>query len=248
MAYAKTLQREKIIDLLSKEVLIVLGGSCFLAILSQLAIPLPFTPVPLTLQTFAVFLLAGILGSRRAVYSVLAHLVQGCCGLPVLAGGTTNPLWFAEPKAGFLFSFLAAVFLIGKLLEKRDRATLLYIALSLSLGQLAISGIGMLWLSLYFGLSKAFYFGVAPFLSGAAIKITAATLCLKGYSLCTRTISTNPKKLILRTANLLNSDGYHSGPSSNDHSLPILKKYRPPHDPSNLNHSEIVKIQEPSRA
>ncbi len=167
-----------------KEVLIALGGSCFLAVLSQLAIPLPFTPVPLTLQTLAIFLLSGILGSRRAVYGVLAYLVYGGCGLPVLAGGASNPLWFVEPKAGFLFSFIVAAFVIGKLLEKRSRTNLLYVLFALMLGQLIISGIGMLWLSLYVGLNKAFYFGVAPFLSGAAIKILAAALCLKGYSLC----------------------------------------------------------------
>lgn len=166
----------------SKEILFALGGSCFLALLSQVAIPLPFTPVPLTLQTWGVFLLTGFLGSKRSIYSVLAYLLQACCGLPVLAGCVANPLWFIEPKAGFLFSFIAAAFLVGKLLQKRKPTFFLFL-LSFTAGQLLISGIGMLWLSWTFGLSKAFYFGVVPFLSGAVIKIIAAALCLKGYAL-----------------------------------------------------------------
>ena len=179
----EVLKIEKPVLSIPKEILFALGGSCFLVLLSQVAIPLPFTPVPLTLQTFGVFLLAGFLGSRRSVYSILAYLLQGCCGLPVLAGYMANPLWFIEPKAGFLFSFIAAAFLIGKLVEKR-KPTFFILLFSLTAGQLVISGIGMLWLSLTFGLSKAFYFGVFPFLSGAAIKIVAAALCLKGYALC----------------------------------------------------------------
>ncbi len=168
-------------------------GSVFLAILSQLSIPLPFTPVPLTLQTFGIFILGGILGSRLAVYSVLAYLVQGTCGLPVLAGGIANPLWFLDPKAGFLVSFVVAAYLIGKLLENRKEASLFIFLLSLVIGQLAISLIGMFWLAIYVGLSKAFLFGVLPFLSAAAIKITAGALSLKGYGMCVRTLYA-PKK------------------------------------------------------
>jgi biotin transport system substrate-specific component len=164
--------------------LITLLGSVFLAILSQIAIPLPFTPVPLTLQTLGVFLLGGVLGSRRACYSVLGYLIQGCCGLPVFAGGLANPLWVLGAKAGFLLSFIAAALLIGRLIEKRASPSFLYLLYALTLGQLVIFAIGMSWLSFFVGLPKAFLFGVLPFLSGAALKITAGALCLKGYAMC----------------------------------------------------------------
>ncbi len=166
------------------ECTIALLGSIFLAILSQLSIPLPLTPIPLTLQTLGVFLLGGMLGSRRAAYSVIGYLAQGCIGLPVFAGGLANPLWMLDSKAGFLLSFIGAAFLIGKMLEARTTPSFLYTLGALALGQLAIFTIGMGWLSLYVGLPKAFLFGVLPFLSGAALKITAAALCLKGYALC----------------------------------------------------------------
>lgn len=195
MTQSKALVVEHRIGKVSLEVLIVLLGSLFLALFSQLSIPLAFTPVPLTLQTLGVFILAGTLGSKRATYSVLAYLAQSCCGLPVLAGGLANPLWFLDLKAGFLVSFIAAAFLIGKMIEKRPHSNLLYLALSLVVGQLVISFIGMIWLSFYVGLYKAFMFGVVPFLSGAGLKIIAGALILKGYAMCRKTITPGSRYL-----------------------------------------------------
>ncbi|MGE5196422.1 MAG: biotin transporter BioY [Anaerolineae bacterium] len=178
---------------LTIELMIALAGGCMLAIFSKLAMPLPFTPIPMTLQTFAVFLLGGILGSRRGVYSVLAYLAQGCIGLPVFAGGVANPFWLLDMKAGFLISFIPAAFIIGKIFEKRlasstsnesiPRAGILHLAVSLIFAQLTIFSVGMAWLSLYLGIAKAFIVGVLPFFSGAVIKIIAATLILKSYSI-----------------------------------------------------------------
>ena len=181
MAQNRTITLQNQISKAAVELLIILAGSCFLALLSQVAIPLPMTPVPMTLQTLGVFLLAAVLGSRRAAYSVLAYLIQGTCALPVFAGGIANPLWFLEPKAGFLASFAIVAFLIGRLVEKRRDATTLYFLCAFTLGQLVIFAVGMLWLALYVGMPKAFVFGVVPFLSGAGVKICTATLLLKGY-------------------------------------------------------------------
>lgn len=163
------------------ELMVACLGSCFLAVMSQVAILLSMTPIPVTLQTFAVFLLGGILGSRRAVYSVLAYLIQGCCLLPVFAGGVSNPLWILGPHAGFLISFAAGAFIIGKMVEKNRRSNILYILMALTLGQMVIFAIGMGWLSCYIGLEKAFLCGVLPFLSGAALKIVAASVVIRGY-------------------------------------------------------------------
>lgn len=156
-------------------------GSCFLALMSQVAIPLPMTPIPVTLQTLAVFLLGGILGSRRGVYSVIAYLIQGCCVLPVFAGGVANPLWILGPQAGFLISFSIAAFVIGKMVERKPQADILYIVGALIVGQLVIFGLGMAWLAFYVGPFKAFICGVVPFLSGAGLKIIAGSLALRLY-------------------------------------------------------------------
>ncbi|MBS0649194.1 MAG: biotin transporter BioY [Verrucomicrobia bacterium] len=163
------------------ELMIACLGSCFLAVMSQVAMRLTISPIPITLQTLAVFLLAGVLGSQRGVYSVLAYLIQGCSGLPVFAGGVANPLWLLGPQAGFLISFVVAAYLIGKLIERRPQGNILYLLFSLGLGQLAIFAIGMVWLSFFIGISKAFILGIVPFLPGAALKIMAGATMIRFY-------------------------------------------------------------------
>lgn len=160
-----------------KEIGIALAGSCFLALLSQVAIPLPFTPIPVTLQTLGVFLLGGILGGRRAAYSVLGYLVQGCCALPVFAGGISNPLWISSLQAGFLVAFIGAAYLIGKMCERQPR--FFYLILALTAGQLVIFGVGASWMACYWGWNKAFFLGVMPFLAGAVLKIIAGAIGLR---------------------------------------------------------------------
>lgn len=163
------------------ELIVACLGSCFLALMSQAAIPLSITPIPVTMQTLAVFLLGGVLGSRRAVYSVLAYLIQGCCGLPVFAGGVANPLWILGPQAGFLVSFTAAAYLIGKMIEKNPHGHILYMLFSITMGQLMIFAIGIAWLSMFIGPSKALMFGFFPFLTGAALKIMTASVAIRLY-------------------------------------------------------------------
>ncbi len=156
------------------------AGSILLAFLSQYYIPLPFTPVPISLQTIGVFLLGGLLGPAKGFLSVLFYLLEGTFGLPVFAGGLAKPLWFSASTAGFLFSFLFTVPLIGKLLENKLRKSWLYIFISLSIAQAIMFLFGMGWLSLSEGLKRAFMLGVAPFLVGAVVKIVVSTLILKG--------------------------------------------------------------------
>ncbi|HSX03345.1 MAG TPA: biotin transporter BioY [Rhabdochlamydiaceae bacterium] len=175
------------------DLLIALGGSIFLALLSQVSIPLPFTPVPLTLQTFGVFILGGTLGGKRALMSIAAYLVQGTCGLPVFAGGLSNPLWLLDYKGGFLISFLPAAFFIGNWIRNKTHASFYYIVFSLAIGQLLIFAIGASWLAFYVGFVKAIHFGILPFLSGAGLKIIMAACSLKGIAFLRNRRSLCPK-------------------------------------------------------
>jgi biotin transport system substrate-specific component len=159
---------------------IAFAGSILLAFLSQYSITLPFTPVPISLQTIGVFLLGGLLGPVRGFLSVLLYLIEGTIGLPVFAGGLAKPLWFSASTAGFLFSFLFTVPLIGKMLENKLNKNWLYIFLSLTFAQVVMFIFGMGWLSLSLGLKRAFTLGVAPFLVGAIVKIAVSTLILRG--------------------------------------------------------------------
>ena len=160
----------------------VLLGSIFLGLMSQISLPLPFTPVPVSLQTLAVFLLAITLGSRKAPLAVIAYLIQATIGLPVLAGGLSNPLWLLLPKAGYSLSFVLAVFLVARLFERQNSITFFKSWVNLLVGQIAIFTVGSLWLSCFFGLEKAFFMGVVPFISGAAMKITFTACLTKAFS------------------------------------------------------------------
>lgn len=152
----------------------VIFGSIFLAVMGQLAIPLPFTPVPVTLQTLGVALLAISLGSRRAPLAVLAYLVQATAGMPVLAGGISNPLWMVGMHVGYLIGFVIAAFLVAKLLERCQPRSFLKTWLILSVNEITILGAGALGLVIFVGWENVMSLGILPFLPGAALKITMA--------------------------------------------------------------------------
>jgi biotin transport system substrate-specific component len=149
-------------------VLQVLGGSIFLALVSQISVP--FIPVPMSMQTLAVFTLGLTLGSRKAALAVAAYLVQGTLGLPVFAGGLSLPLWFMGPRAGYLIGFVAAAFIAGLAKDKNKTALLG----ALVAADATILGMGGALLSLFTGLEQAYWAGVYPFLMGDATKIGVA--------------------------------------------------------------------------
>ena len=153
-----------------RDALLVLGSTGLLALSSQAAIPLPFTPVPVTMQTLAVLLIGMVLGSRRGALSVLLWLGEGAVGLPVFATGLFT--------GGYLVGFVAAAALVGWLAERRwDRRPGTTVA-AMAIGTLVIYAFGVAWLSLFVGFGAALVQGVLPFLLGDALKIAAATAAL----------------------------------------------------------------------
>ena len=152
----------------------VILGSILLAALSQLAIPLPFSPVPITMQTLGVALLTITLGPRLACFSVLTYLAQATIGLPVLAGGFSNPLWMIGPKAGYLIGFAVAPLLVGTLLKKQTHFSFIKTWCILSLNEISILIVGTSWLGFFVGWENTFIMGLAPFIPGALWKITIA--------------------------------------------------------------------------
>src|SRR5882724_9027937 len=90
------------------DVLLVVGGSVLIAIAAQIAIPLPFTPVPLTMQPLAVLFIGIVLGAGRGAAAATLYLLEGIGGLPVFAQGHGGALWLAGPTAGYLCSYPAA--------------------------------------------------------------------------------------------------------------------------------------------
>ncbi len=152
----------------------IILGSLFLSLMAQVAIPLPFTPVPLTMQTFGVSLLAISLGSRKAPLAVLAYFAQASMGLPVLAKGLSNPLWMVGPNAGYLVGFLISSFIVGKLIETHKSKNFLKNWLILSLNEGIVLVLGSAFLGIFVGWEHAFVMGALPFIPGALLKITMA--------------------------------------------------------------------------
>lgn len=157
----------------------VVLGSVFLALVSQVAIYLPYTPVPISMQTFGVLMLVLIQGKTKSIASISLYLVQATAGLPVLAGGEVNPAWFLAPRAGYLIGFLACAWLTGTMLERRNNPSFLWILLSLACGHFATLALGMAWLSTFVGWNNAFTAGVVPFIPGTILKTLAAACASK---------------------------------------------------------------------
>lgn len=172
---------------LAYDVSVILGGSWLIALAAQLSIPLPFSPVPLTGQTFAVLLVGALLGRRLASLSVAAYLAQGLAGLPVFAGGTSGLGRLLGPTGGYLLGFWVAAYLVGYLAERGWTLQIKKTLLAMTLGNVAIYLCGVTHLSLFLGFEKALSAGFYPFLIGDAIKILLATLLLPlGWKVLTK--------------------------------------------------------------
>lgn len=157
-----------------RDALLVVAGSLLIAALAQIQIPLPFSPVPITLQTLGVFLVAGALGGKRGALSVALYVAEGAAGLPFFAGGLAGLAQLGGPRGGYLAGFVAAAAAIAWLLPRRGAL------LALVAGQIAIYALGVGWLSTFMGLKAAFIAGCLPFLVGDALKlaVAASTLAL----------------------------------------------------------------------
>jgi biotin transport system substrate-specific component len=157
----------------------------FVAVLTasaaQLSFPLPFTPVPFTIQPMVVLIGAAALGSRLGAFSQILYLTLGLAGLPVFAFSPELPQGFARllgPTGGYLMAYPAAAFVTGLLaergLDRRYRSSILAMAAGLSV----IFAGGVLWLANGIGLNAAVAVGLYPFLIVDVIKIVAAGLVL----------------------------------------------------------------------
>lgn len=165
---------------LARDALWVVGFSLLTAVLAQLAFRLPFTPVPLTGQTFAVLLSGAVLGSRRGFLSQALYLAEGAVGMPVFAGGAASFAHLIGPTAGYLWSYPLAAGLMGYLVELGAARSTWRLALSLLLSDALILVSGGQWLHAFFGIPyrQAWLLGFFPFLIGDVLKIALLGLSL----------------------------------------------------------------------
>jgi biotin transport system substrate-specific component len=162
-----------------RDVILIVLGALFVAVLAQVKIPLPFTPVPLTGQTFGVLLVGATLGSKRSVMSMLLYIVLGGLGLPVFAGGAAGLAYLSGATLGYLVGFVIAAYVIGLLAERGLERSARTSFIPFLVGTLMIYACGVTWLAVVLGsLSKAITLGLIPFLIGDLIKLIAAALVL----------------------------------------------------------------------
>jgi biotin transport system substrate-specific component len=150
-----------------------------LAVLAQISIPLPFTPVPLTGQTFGVLLVAAALGSKRGTSSMILYILEGALGLPFFAGGASGWHVLVGATAGYLVGFVVAAYVIGLLAERGLERTIRTSFVPFVVGTLVIYFFGVAWLAIVLGsISKAIGAGLLPFVIGDVIKLILAALAL----------------------------------------------------------------------
>lgn len=155
----------------------VVLGAVFVAIAAQVAVPLPGTPVPMTLQPLAVLLVGGLLGARLGAASLILYLAMGAAGLPVFT--PTVPLVgiarLLGPTGGYLLAYPLAAYAVGALLTPGRRPGVGRVALAVLAGLALIHLGGLAQLAVLTGdLSAAARFGTLPFLLGDLVKLAIA--------------------------------------------------------------------------
>jgi biotin transport system substrate-specific component len=164
-------------------IILVIAAGALTALAAQWRIDLPFTPVPITGQTFAVLLTGAALGMTRGASGQLVYVAAGFLGLPVFAGGESG--WsnvVAGGTVGYLFGFIVAAGVIGYMAERRQDRTFPTMFTAFIVGSLVIYAFGVVGLMITLGMSlnEAVVAGVIPFVVGDIIKGAAAGVVLPG--------------------------------------------------------------------
>jgi biotin transport system substrate-specific component len=166
---------------------LVVAFSLLTALAAQIAIPLPFTPVPLTGQVFVVLLTGALLGSRLGALAMAAYLFEGATGLPFFYGGRGGAAHLFSLTAGYLWAYPLAAFVTGYLAERGWDRRYLPAVVAMSLGSALILLGGWMGLLVFMSPAQAFMQGVAPFVVGDIIKIALAAAVLPtGWALLRR--------------------------------------------------------------
>jgi biotin transport system substrate-specific component len=167
-------QQERVFEA-ARQVALVFGASLFVALCAHITIPLPFTPVPLTVQNFGVLLVGLLLGSRRGFAALALYLAEGAMGMPVFSpvgvGGIAHLL---GPTGGFLLAYPLVAWLAGYVME-HGRKTFARAALGGLLGEIVLFTGGLTWLAvLTHSVAQAFRWGLYWFLFAEVIKVMMA--------------------------------------------------------------------------
>jgi len=155
---------------------LLIGASLVTALAAQLALPVPWSPVPITGQTFAVTLSGAVLGARRGFLAQALYLAEGALGLPVFAGGGAGAAVLSGPTAGYLLAFPLAAALTGALSQRGWDRRFDTMLLTMLMGSVPIFVLGLAQLARFIPADRLLAAGLFPFLPGDLIKATLAAL------------------------------------------------------------------------
>lgn len=149
-------------------VVLVLAGTVVLAISAKISVP--FYPVPMTLQTFAVMALAAAYGSRLAVATVIAYLIEGALGLPVFATGA-GMAYLAGPTGGFLIGFIALAGIVGEAADRGWDRSIPKLFAAMVFADVIVFALGFAWLAWFASFSPVAMekLSLAPGTTGAGV-------------------------------------------------------------------------------
>lgn len=170
------LKKELVINKQACRAAAVFLAVTFISLGAFVRIPLPFTPVPVTLQTFFVLLSAGLLNRRLGLTAQVSYLFLGGLGLPIFTGSASGLGYFISPTAGYLFGFiLATIFVAGSMRKKTGN--FLKVIPVFCIASMIILSCGTIWLKFILGVSvmQAFFLGFLPFIPGDLFKAISAT-------------------------------------------------------------------------
>ena len=152
-------------------------GSALIALCAQVSVP--FYPVPVTMQTFAVILIGLTYGWRLGGITVALYLIEGSIGLPVFAGGKGGMIVLMGPTAGYLYGFFLAAVVCGWFTEKGFDRSYLKLIVPLLAGNLLLYTSGLIWLGNFIGWDKpVLELGLYPFIPGDLMKIALVAVLL----------------------------------------------------------------------
>ena len=154
-------------------------GTLAVALAAQVAVPVPLSPVPMTLQPLAVLAVGGLLGAQGGAASLILYLALGIAGLPVFAGGSSGVIHLIGPTGGYLLAFPVAAGVVGALAG--STAGVLRVLLACALGMVVIHAGGVAQLALLGGdPALAFRVGFIPFFTGDLMKVGLAAAAILG--------------------------------------------------------------------
>ena len=160
------------------QIVLIIGASAIIAIAAQIAIPLPFTPVPLTMQPLAVVMVGVVLGAWRGAAAAVLYLLEGVSGLPVFAQGHGGALWLLGPTAGYLYSYPLAAFVAGWFSQRGWGSSTVRALAGMLTALAVIYAGGWAWLAILSGPRAAFTMGIVPFVVADIVKIAIGAALL----------------------------------------------------------------------